>query len=403
MCVCSKSTEGCFFHCLQPEELKLLFIHDFLFFGNTSVIKGGDIVSGFSCKTEIISGAGSLSRLSGLGIRKLLLVADPYFAENGTAQKVLQLSGAEKTELFSKVAPDPSVELAAQGTAVVRAFAPDTIVALGGGSAMDCAKAMAYFAGTPVRLVAIPTTSGSGSEVTEFAVLTHKDTKYPLVDEKIRPDVAILDSDLLKELPRSLIADAGFDILCHALEGFVAKGAGAFTDALAKEAFAVTFALLPASFAGQIQVRGRIHDAATMAGMAFTQAGLGLCHAISHGLGAAFHVPHGRLNAILLPAVIECNAHVCGGKYAALARAAGVPGSADTVAVRNLKNALVRLRRELGMPQTLKEAGVDPRQVWHKQGELVAQILKDPCCDSNPMKVEDFMVRRILEEVTGRV
>lgn len=360
-------------------------------------------MSDFSCKTEIISGAGSIQRLSELGIKKLMVVADPYFVQDGTAQKLMELSGAEKTQLFSKVVPDPSVELAAEGTAAVREFGPDTIVALGGGSAIDCAKAMAYFAGVPVRLVAIPTTSGSGSEVTEFAVLTHGKTKYPLVDEKIRPDVAILDSDLLKKLPRSLIADAGFDVLCHALEAFVAKGANAFTDALAKEAFSAAFALLPASFAGQGQVRGRIHDASTMAGMAFTQAGLGLCHAIAHGLGAAFHVPHGRLNAILLPAVIDCNVHACGAKYAALARSAGIPGAADTVAVRNLKNALLRLRRELGMPQTLKEAGVDPRQVWHQQSDLVQTILKDPCCQSNPMKVEDFMVRKVLEEVTGRV
>lgn len=356
----------------------------------------------FSCRTRILSGAGSAAQLSQLGIKKLLLVTDPYFMKNGTAQRLAQLSGAQETELFHQVAPDPSVELAAEGTAAVRRFQPDTIVALGGGSAMDCAKAMAYFAGIPVRLVAIPTTSGSGSEVTEFAILTHGQTKHPLVDEKIRPDVAILDSDLLNELPRSLIADAGFDVLCHALEGYVAKGAGAITDALAKEAFSVTYALLPASFAGRTEVRGRIHDAATMAGMAFTQAGLGLCHAMAHSLGGAFHVPHGRLNAILLPAVIECNSHVCAAKYASIARAAGLPGAADSMAVRNLKNALVRLRRELGMPQTLKEAGVDPREVWRGTADLVRDTLADPCCESNPMGVEDYMVRRILEEVTGR-
>lgn len=357
----------------------------------------------FSCKTRIISGAGSMSQLSQLGIKRLLLVTDPYFMQNGTAQRTAQLACAEQTEIFDKVKPDPSVELAAEGTAAVRRFQPDTIVALGGGSAMDCAKAMAYFAGAPVRLVAIPTTSGSGSEVTDFAILTHGQVKHPLVDKKIRPDVAILDSELLKALPKPLIADTGFDVLCHALEAYVAKGAGSVTDALAKEAFCCVFALLPASFSGRVEVRGRIHDAATMAGMAFTQAGLGLCHAMAHSLGGAFHVPHGRLNAILLPAVIECNSHVCAAKYAGLARAAGLPGAADAVAVRNLKNALIRLRRELGMPQTLKEAGVDPREVWHKSADLVRDTLADPCCKSNPISVEDFMVRRILEEVTGRV
>lgn len=268
---------------------------------------------------------------------------------------------------------------------------------------MDCAKAMVFFAGQSVTFVAIPTTSGSGSEVTDFAILTHGAVKHPLVDEKLRPNVAILDSDLLAKLPKSLIADTGFDVLCHALEGYVATGAGAITDALCADAFAVAYANLPASYAGDLSVRGKIHDAASMAGMAFTYAGLGLCHALAHALGGAFHLPHGRLNAILLPAVIGCNTHVCGAKYATLARAAGLSGSADAVAVRNLKNGLIRLRHQLGMPQTLKEAGVDPRQVWQQSGQLVQAVLQDPCCKTNPMQVQDFMVRRILEEVTGRV
>lgn len=367
------------------------------------VIKGGVSVQRFSCKTRIVSGAGAVSYLKELGSKKLLLVSDPYFSQNGTARDLVQLSGAGQSKIFDKVTPDPSVELAAEGTAVVREFMPDTVVALGGGSAMDCAKAMVYFAGVPVRLVAIPTTSGSGSEVTDFAVLSHGKVKHPLVDEKLRPEVAILDSALLEKLPRGLIADTGFDVLCHALEAFVALDAGAVTDALAKEAFSIVYAHLPASYAGRLEVRGRIHEAATMAGLAFTQAGLGLCHAMAHALGGLFHLPHGRLNAILLPQVLECNAHVCGHKYATLARAAGLPGAADSVAVRNLKNGLIRLRRELGLPQTLKEAGVDPRQVRYSASELVTAVLEDPCCKTNPMPVEDFMVRRILEEVTGRV
>ena len=357
----------------------------------------------FFCKTRIVSGAGSVSYLKELGSKRLLMVADPYFAENGTAEKLAQLSGAAEYRIFHKVTPDPSVELAAEGTAQLREFHPDTLVALGGGSVMDCAKAMAYFAGEPVRLVAIPTTSGSGSEVTDFAVLTHGKVKHPLVDEKLCPEVAILDSDLLRQLPKGLIADTGFDVLCHAMEAYVATGAGAITEALAKDAFAAAFAGLPASYAGNREVRLRIHTAATMAGIAFTRAGLGLCHAMSHALGGFFHLPHGRLNAILMPHVLECNAHVCAPKYAALARGVGLPGAADSVAVRNLKNGLVRLRREMGLPQTLKEAGVDPRQVRYNAGEIVKAVLEDPCCKTNPMPVEDYMVRRILEEVTGSV
>ncbi|MBQ8797145.1 MAG: iron-containing alcohol dehydrogenase [Oscillospiraceae bacterium] len=356
----------------------------------------------FSCKTKIISGAGSVSQLKSLKSQRLLLVTDPYFSQNGTAQQLLTQSAAAHTQIFDKVAPDPSVELVAEGTAAVREFQPDTIAALGGGSAMDCAKAMKHFAGGDCILVMIPTTSGSGSEVTDFAVLTHGNTKHPLVDERLRPDMAILDSDLLKSLPKTLIADAGFDILGHALESFTATGAGTFSDALAKDAFCTVLALLPGSFAGDTTHRGRIHEAATMAGIAFTHAGLGLCHALAHALGAMYHIPHGRLIAILLPAVIDCNAHACGKKYAALARAAGLPGSADSVAVRSLKNALMRLRRELRLPQNLKEAGVDPRQLWHSTPEIIKTALADPCCATNPLKIEDFMVRRVLEEVSGR-
>ena len=357
----------------------------------------------FSCKTMIISGAGAISALEELGAKRLLLVSDPFFVKNGMAQRVMDASGAKETAVFDKVAPDPTVALAAEGTAVVKEFGPDVIVALGGGSAMDCAKAMAYFGKGDYKLVAIPTTSGSGSEVTDFAILTHDRVKHPLVDARMRPDVAILDSDLLQNLPAGLIAETGFDVLTHAAESYVARGAGSFTDLYAREAFSSAFAALPASFAGNTAVRMKVHLASTMAGMAFTQAGLGLCHAISHSLGGMFHVPHGRLNAILLPSVISCNAHVAGKKYAELARAAGMGGSADTIAIRNLKNSLIRLRRELNLPETLVQAGVDPRSVWRNVGEIVIAALKDPCCQSNPMPVEDVLIRRILEEVTGRV
>ena len=356
----------------------------------------------FECKTKIISGPGAVSALAELGAKRLFLVTDPYFAKNGTAERIAKITGAAETEVFDQVAPDPAVALAAEGTARVKAFRPDVIVALGGGSAMDLAKAVSWFSGEKMALVAIPTTSGSGSEVTDFAILTHNHVKHPLVDPRLRPNMAILDSDLLKELPPGLVADTGFDVLAHAVEAFVASNAGAVTDALAKDAFCACFATLSASFAGRQEVRLRLHQAATMAGMAFTQAGLGLCHALSHSLGGGFHVPHGRLNAILLPAGIVTNAHVAAGRYAVLARAAGVGGSADTVAVRNLRSALVRLRSDLKLPGTLQAAGIAPRELWENMERIVKATLEDPCCATNPLTVEDFMVRRILEEVTGR-
>ena len=357
----------------------------------------------FSCKTRIIAGSGAVAQLRKLEAKRLFLVTDPFFMTNGTAKAVATATGCPEVEIFDNIKPDPTVELAAEGTARLKAFHPDLLVALGGGSAMDCAKAMAYFSKEALTFAAIPTTSGSGSEVTDFAILTHNKVKHPLVDPKLKPDIAILDSDLLQSLPKSLIAEAGFDVLCHAVEAYVAQNAGAITDLYAREAFSSAYASLPASYAGNTTVRLKIHLAATMAGMAFTQAGLGLCHAMAHSLGGMFHIPHGRLHAILLPSVIACNAHVCGKKYAELARAAGMGGSADSIAVRNLKNGLTRMRRELNLPETLAQAGVDPRAVWRNAPDIVAATLADPCCQTNPMSVEDFLVRRILEEVTGRV
>ena len=357
----------------------------------------------FSCKTKIISGSGTISALGRLEAKRLFLVTDPYFMKNGTAQQVAKASGCDQVEIFDKIQPDPTVELAAEGTARLKAFCPDLVVALGGGSTMDCAKAMSYFSKGQHKLAAIPTTSGSGSEVTDFAVLTHNKVKHPLVDRRLRPDLAILDSDLLQQLPKPLIAQTGFDVLTHAVESYVARQSGTMTALYAREAFSSAYAALPASYAGNQSVRLKVHLAATMAGMAFTQSGLGLCHAMAHALGGMFHVPHGTLNAVLLPSIIACNAHVAGSKYAELARAAGIGGSADTVAVRNLRNSLIRMRKELNLPETLAQAGIAPRLIWENVRELVRGILADPCCKDNPMEVEDFLVRRILEEVTGRV
>ena len=148
-------------------------------------------------------------------------------------------------------------------------------------------------------------------------------------------------------------------------------------------------------------MRLEIHKAATMAGMAFTQAGLGLCHALAHSLGGLFHVPHGRLNAIVLPAVLDQNARAVGDKYADLARRAGLGGSVDTIALRNLKNGLIRLRRELELPETLAQAGVNTTELRQKRDAVVAATLADPCCQTNPVRVDEEMVRQVLAGVTG--
>ena len=349
----------------------------------------------FSCPTKIVTGDAGKT-LGQLGINKLLLVADPFF-KGGLARRLGKASKAQ-VEYFFEVEPDPTVTLAAKGAALVKSFQPDAVAALGGGSAMDLAKSMTWFAGSDAQLIAIPTTSGSGSEVTDFAILTHDGVKHPLVDRRLKPQVAILDATLVEKLPKGLIADGGFDALTHALEAYTATGADVFTDALAGAAFSQVLCCLRASFQGDLGARSLVHSCATMAGLSFTQAGLGLCHGMAHALGGLLHLPHGRLNAILLPAVMEANAPFCGSRYADLARRAGLEGRSDTIAIRNLRNTLLRLRRELGLPGTLAEAGA--RLPSDLEG-LVAAVLEDPCCKTNPVTVTAQTVRHVLKQVAG--
>lgn len=352
----------------------------------------------FTCGTRLCCSPGATAVLSTLDVGRLLVVTDPYFHENGTAQALAASAGATATELFHQVEPDPSVTLAARGAAAVKAFRPDTVLALGGGSAMDAAKAMVFFSGTSPRLIAVPTTSGSGSEVTDFAILTHEGVKHPLIDPKLRPDLAIIDPELVTGLPPALIADGGFDVLTHALEAYASRNASPFTDALAKDAFRTTFQSLHRSFTGDQTARAQVHTAATMAGLAFTNAGLGLCHALSHSLGGQFHLPHGRLNAIVLPAVLARNGT---SKYAHLARHAGLEGTADTIAARNLRTALIRLRKDLGLPATLAEAGIAPGKVRSAAHAIVEAALADPCAATDPLDASPALLHSILSEVTG--
>lgn len=351
----------------------------------------------FSCKTRIVMGCSAAQVLKQQNFGRLMLVSDPFFAQNGTAARLGQQAQAHR--IFDKVVPDPSVQLVAQGTAQLLEFQPDALVALGGGSAIDCAKAMLFFSGKDIPLIAVPTTSGSGSEVTDFAILTHDGVKHPLVDAALRPTMAILDAELVSSLPPALIADGGFDVLAHAMEAWVGKNANAITDALALEAFRTVYAKLQTSFLGDKSVRLPIHAASTMAGLAFTQAGLGVCHALAHALGGMFHLPHGRLNAILLPAVIGHND--AASRYGLLSRAAGIGGSSDLMALRNLKNGLVRLRTQLALPATLVQAGIDGAVLRQKTDELIAAALCDPCCETNPTPVTEHLLRAILQEVAG--
>lgn len=353
----------------------------------------------FFCPVKIISGIGSLDLLKGYQARRVLIVTDRFFSQNGKAMEIGQRIPGAQVEIFDEVEPNPTAELAARGAALCDRFRPDILIALGGGSPMDCAKGIRLASSCSMMFLAIPTTAGSGSEVTSFSILTHGGVKQVVVDPLLRPDVAVLDPSLMEALPKSLLADTGMDLLAHGLEAAAAKGHSGFTDALA--AYAVSTALehlLPA-WQGEQAMRGRLQEAATMAGMSFDNAGLGLCHAMAHVLGGAFHLPHGRLCAILLPAVMDVNAPAATAQYAGLAKACGIEGATRRLQVRNLQKAIIRLRAEMKMPSTLQQAGIEPEQVQRQQSELVEAMLADSCCQSNPVPVTAQLAEQVLKAV----
>lgn len=335
-----------------------------------------------SLNTRLCFGSGALQALKSLKARKTLLVTDKFFSQSGQAQEILTLCGGEG-RVFDEVLPDPDVTLVARGVRVLQEFDPDVLLALGGGSVIDCAKGILSLGKSSARFVAIPTTSGTGSEVTSFAILTHEGVKHPLVEERLCPELAILDDSLLAQLPKKLIADAGMDVLSHCLEAVAATNASPFTTALAAYAFRLCLSLLPRSFEGDLSVRGQMHQAATMAGIAFDSAGLGACHALSHSLGGAFHLAHGRLNGILLPHVMEFNLPSAKEAYTDLASLCGLSGP------RALIFALRRVRKQLDLPESLTQAGLERGKVLKQLEALSQAAALDPCVKTNPRPVSE--------------
>lgn len=356
-------------------------------------------MASFHCPTEVFTGPNALEALKRYPAQSVLVVTDTFFSKTGKALEIGRMIPGAQVRIFDKVVPDPPAALAAEGAAVCRTFRPQILIALGGGSPMDCAKAIRLAFGEPLTFIAIPTTSGSGSEVTSFSILTHKGVKHALVDRGLRPDVAILDASLLERLPTALVADTGMDLLAHCMEALVAKDRTGFTDALALHAAKTVLDRLRASFRGDVSVRAEIHEAATMAGMAFDNAGLGVCHALAHAIGGVFHVPHGRLCAMLLPSVMDYNMEQGQSQYASLARLCGMASATERLSVRSLIGAIVRLRRELLLPQDLRQSGVE-KAMWEREREkILAAALADPCCKTNPVPVTKEGLEQILKAV----
>ena len=369
------------------------------------------------------------------GISRAFIVTDPVMVQLGNVDKILHyLRKREQychSEIYSDVESDPSVECIMRGVDAMRAFNPDVIIAIGGGSAIDAAKGMWLFyehpetsfdglrqrfldirkrafkfpkLGAKTKLVAIPTTSGTGSEVTSFSVITDKkngNIKYPLADYALTPDVAIIDPQFTRSMPKSIVADTGLDVLTHAIEAYVSVMASDYTDGLALQATEMVFHYLQASYNGDNLAREKMHNASCIAGMAFTNAFLGLNHSMAHKLGGEFHIPHGRANAILLPYVIAYNAtrpskfaafpkykeYIADERYAKLAWRCGLcnVGTETQTAVNSLIEAVRKLMKATDRPMTIRDCGISEEEFLAKVDELSYKAFEDQCTTANPV------------------
>ena len=357
----------------------------------------------FEIKTKVKFGQGALAYLEVFKGKRVFIVTDPFMVKSGMINKITTYLSEGQYEVFSDIVPDPPMGLVVKGVEAVNAFKPEAIIALGGGSAIDAAKAIMDFAKKigdlkDMQFIAIPTTSGTGSEVTSFSVITDevKHIKYPLVSDDFLPDVAILEPELVKSVPSSIVADTGMDVLTHAIEAYVSTSATDFSDALAEKAVALVFDYLLRSYRSSedIEAKEKMHNASCLAGLAFNLASLGINHAIAHNIGGKLHVPHGRTNAILLPHVIEFNSGIEGfspsqyttaaKKYARLAKIVGIEGSTVRMTVKNFIHAITKLQHEMQMPTRLQECKISIEEVNKLKQEIAKDALEDACIITNP-------------------
>ena len=378
----------------------------------------------FTLPRDMYYGKGALEDLKKLQGKKAIVVSGGHSMRKGgfldRVEAYLKEAGME-VKFFEGVEPDPSVETVMKGAQAMTEFQPDWIVAIGGGSPIDAAKAMWAFYEYPdttfedlivpfnfpklrmkAHFCAIPSTSGTATEVTAFSVITDyaKGIKYPLADFEITPDVAILDPDLVASLPVKQVAYTGMDALTHAIEAYVSTLHTPFTDALAIKAIEMVVDNLPASYKCNMDAREQMHYAQCLAGQAFSNALLGIVHSMAHKTGAAFstgHIPHGCANAIYLPYVIKYNAHEPEAKrrYADIARRIGLGGVSEDSQVNALCDLISAYNTKLNIPHTLKEFGIDEAEFKEKVATIAVNAVGDACTGSNPRSITPEQMEKL--------
>ncbi len=378
----------------------------------------------FDIKTHIYFGENSLDRLADIPYRNALLIADKFVVSSGLIHLLtvrLQQAGVS-WQVFDDVVPDPPLEKIGLGAQTTLQLRPDVIVAVGGGSAIDSAKAIREVAlqmepSYPrPALIAIPTTSGTGTEVTSFSVVsdTENQRKIPLVSDLMLPDEAILDAELVKSVPPNITADTGMDVFTHALESYVSTENTEFSAALAEKSIEIVGSFLLRSYLdnNDTHARQKMHVASCLAGLAFNASSLGLNHGMAHQLGSHFHIPHGRANAMLLPHIIEYNSdinkysrsktdypkHVR--KYATVARTLGLQNFNIVTTVRALSNWTQFMMKEMDMPLSISETGLCTKEEYFEQiPAMVRAALEDACTVTNPRKPTAEDVTRLYAEL----
>ena len=375
----------------------------------------------FTLPRDIYHGEGSLEVLKTLkGKKAFVVVGGGSMKRFGFLQKVenyLKEAGME-VELFEGVEPDPSVETVMKGAEAMRKFQPDWIVAMGGGSPIDAAKAMWIFYEYPdftfeqavvpfglpdlrqkAKFVAIPSTSGTATEVTAFSVITNytEKIKYPLADFNITPDIAIVDPELAQTMPAKLVAHTGMDALTHAIEAYTASLRSNFSDPLAIKAIEMVNENLVKSFEGDKTARNLMHEAQCLAGMAFSNALLGIVHSMAHKVGAVFHIPHGCANAIFLPYVIQYNRKSCEDRYADIARALKLEGNTDAELTDSLIKLINEFNDDLSIPHSMKEYGVEEADFKSNVKFIAHNAILDACTGSSPREIDEETMEKLFE------